>query len=101
MMRIGLTGILLDDQDRAERCYTGVLGFQGKTRAAYGPNERWLTVVSPEDPDGVELVLHPADEPAVVFSGPITSALYGQGPPRRCSPWSTSPLGLVGPGWLA
>jgi hypothetical protein len=44
-----------------------VLGFQVKTSAPYGPNERWLTVVSPEDPDGVELVLHLTDEPARTF----------------------------------
>jgi catechol 2,3-dioxygenase-like lactoylglutathione lyase family enzyme len=51
-MRIGLTGIFVDDQDRAERFYTEVLGFQVKTSAAYGPGERWLSVVSPEEPDG-------------------------------------------------
>ena len=66
-MRIGLTGIYVDDQDRAERFYTEVLGFKVKTSAPYGPNERWLTVVSPEDPDGVELVLHLTDEPARAF----------------------------------
>jgi len=66
-MRIGLTGIYVDDQDRAERFYTEVLGFKVKTSAPYGPNERWLTVVSPEDPDGVELVLHLTDEPARTF----------------------------------
>ena len=66
-MRIGLTGIYVDDQDRAERFYTEVLGFQVKTSAAYGPDERWLSVVSREDRDGVELVLHLADEPARAF----------------------------------
>jgi catechol 2,3-dioxygenase-like lactoylglutathione lyase family enzyme len=66
-MRIGLTGIYVDDQDRAERFYTEVLGLQVKTNAPYGPSERWLSVVSPEDPDGVELVLHLADEPARAF----------------------------------
>ena len=66
-MRIGLTGIFVDDQDRAERFYTQVLGFTVKTSAAYGPGERWLSVVSPEDPDGVELVLHLTDEPARAF----------------------------------
>jgi predicted enzyme related to lactoylglutathione lyase len=44
-----------------------VLGFKVKTSAAYGPGERWLTVVSPEDPDGVQLVLHLTDEPARAF----------------------------------
>jgi catechol 2,3-dioxygenase-like lactoylglutathione lyase family enzyme len=66
-MRIGLTGIFVDDQDRAERFYTDVLGLQVKTDAPYGPAERWLTVVSPEEPDGVELVLHLTDEPARAF----------------------------------
>jgi catechol 2,3-dioxygenase-like lactoylglutathione lyase family enzyme len=66
-MRIGLTSIFVDDQDQAERFYTQVLGFQVKTSAPYGPGERWLSVVAPEDPDGVELVLHLADEPARAF----------------------------------
>jgi catechol 2,3-dioxygenase-like lactoylglutathione lyase family enzyme len=66
-MRIGLASIFVDDQDKAERFYTEVLGFKVKTSAAYGPGERWLTVVSPEEPDGVELVLHLTDEPARVF----------------------------------
>ena len=66
-MRIGLTSIFVDDQDQAERFYTQVLGFQVKTSAPYGPDERWLSVVAPEEPDGVELVLHLADEPARAF----------------------------------
>jgi catechol 2,3-dioxygenase-like lactoylglutathione lyase family enzyme len=66
-MRIGLSGIFVDDQDQAERFYTQVLGLQVKTSAAYGPEERWLSVVAPEDPDGVELVLHLADDSARVF----------------------------------
>jgi catechol 2,3-dioxygenase-like lactoylglutathione lyase family enzyme len=66
-MRIGLTGIFVDDQDRAERFHTEVLGFRVKTNAPYGPEERWLSVVSPEDPNGVELVLHLADAPARAF----------------------------------
>jgi catechol 2,3-dioxygenase-like lactoylglutathione lyase family enzyme len=66
-MRIGLTSIFVDDQDQAERFYTEVLGFQVKTSAPYRPEERWLSVVSPEEPDGVELVLHLADAPARAF----------------------------------
>jgi catechol 2,3-dioxygenase-like lactoylglutathione lyase family enzyme len=66
-MRIGLTSIFVDDQDQAERFYTEVLGLKVKTSAPYGPEERWLTVVSHEEPDGVELVLHLADEPARAF----------------------------------
>jgi hypothetical protein len=93
MMRIGLTGIFADDQDRAEQFYAEVLGFQVKTSAAYGPGERWLSVVAPEDPDGVELVLHLADEPAragtVALSrnvpgkpGKVEALLHGRAPRR-------------------
>jgi catechol 2,3-dioxygenase-like lactoylglutathione lyase family enzyme len=66
-MRIGLTSIFVDDQDQAEQFYTETLGFQVKTNAPYSDTERWLSVVSPEDPVGVELVLHLADEPARAF----------------------------------
>ena len=66
-MRIGLTSIYVDDQDRAERFYTEVLGFKVKTSAPYSDTERWLSVVAPEDPDGVELVLHLADAAAQAF----------------------------------
>ena len=66
-MRIGLTSIFVDDQDQAERFYTEVLGLRVKTSSPYRPEERWLTVVSHEEPDGVELVLHLADEPARAF----------------------------------
>jgi catechol 2,3-dioxygenase-like lactoylglutathione lyase family enzyme len=66
-MRIGLTSIYVEDQDKAERFYTEVLGFKVKTSAPYGPTERWLSVVAPEELDGVELVLHLADEPARAF----------------------------------
>jgi catechol 2,3-dioxygenase-like lactoylglutathione lyase family enzyme len=66
-MRIGLTSVYVDDQDRAERFYTEVLGFQVKTSAPYGAGERWLSVVAPEEPGGVELVLHLADAAARAF----------------------------------
>jgi catechol 2,3-dioxygenase-like lactoylglutathione lyase family enzyme len=65
-MRIGLTVVYVDDQAQAEWFYTDVLGMTIKTNAPYG-HERWLTVVSPEDPDGVELVLYPAAETAREF----------------------------------
>jgi catechol 2,3-dioxygenase-like lactoylglutathione lyase family enzyme len=76
-MRIGLTSIYVDDQDQAERFYTQVLGFQVKTSAAYTDTERWLSLVSPEEPEGVELVLHLADAPARAFQ----AASRGQGRP--------------------
>jgi predicted enzyme related to lactoylglutathione lyase len=66
-MRIGLTGIFVDDQDRAERFYTEVVGLGVKTNALYSDTERWLSVVSPEDPDGIELALHLTDDAARAF----------------------------------
>ncbi len=57
-MRIPVTSVLVDDQEKALRFYTDVLGFAKKTEIPMGEH-RWLTVVSPEDPDGVELALEP------------------------------------------
>jgi catechol 2,3-dioxygenase-like lactoylglutathione lyase family enzyme len=76
-MRINLTSVLVDDQDKALRFYTEVLGFQKKTEVPLGDHS-WLTVVSPEDPDGVELVLEPDGHPAV---GPFKEALVADGIP--------------------
>jgi predicted enzyme related to lactoylglutathione lyase len=62
-MKIKLAGVHVDDQDKALRFYTNVLGFQKKadfTNRSY----RWLTVVSPEDRDGTELQLALTDSPA-------------------------------------
>jgi catechol 2,3-dioxygenase-like lactoylglutathione lyase family enzyme len=63
-MRIHLSSVLVDDQDKALDFYTEVLGFQKKTEVPLGEH-RWLTVVSPEDPEGTELVLEPDAHPAV------------------------------------
>ena len=63
-MKINLASVLVDDQEKALRFYTEVLGFTKKTDVPLGAH-RWLTVVSPEDPDGVELVLEPDEHPAV------------------------------------
>ena len=57
-MRITVTSVLVDDQEKALRFYTDVLGFVKKTDFPMGEH-RWLTVVSPEDPDGVEIALEP------------------------------------------
>jgi catechol 2,3-dioxygenase-like lactoylglutathione lyase family enzyme len=76
-VRITLTSIHVDDQEKALRFYTEVLGFVKKTEIPLGEH-RWLTVVSPEDPDGVELVLEPSDHPAV---GPFKEALVADGIP--------------------
>ena len=55
-MKIKLTSVYVDDQDKALRFYTEVLGFAKKADFSNGPY-RWLTVTSPEDPDGTELQL--------------------------------------------
>ncbi len=73
-MRIKLTGLYVTDQDRARTFYTDVLGLQLKTDAAYSDDARWLTVVSPHDPDGTELLLEPADEPARAFQRALRAA---------------------------
>jgi catechol 2,3-dioxygenase-like lactoylglutathione lyase family enzyme len=57
-VRITVTSVLVDDQDKAQRFYTEVLGFVTKTEVPLGEH-RWLTVVSPEAPDGVEIALEP------------------------------------------
>jgi catechol 2,3-dioxygenase-like lactoylglutathione lyase family enzyme len=57
-VRITVTSVLVDDQEKALRFYTDVLGFVTKTEIPMGEH-RWLTVVSPDDPDGVELALEP------------------------------------------
>ncbi len=61
--RITLTSVLVDDQDKARAFYTDVLGFRPKNDIPMGEH-RWLTVVAPDDPDGVELVLEPDEHPA-------------------------------------
>jgi catechol 2,3-dioxygenase-like lactoylglutathione lyase family enzyme len=57
-VRINLASVLVDDQEKALRFYTDVLGFVKKSDVPLG-EARWLTVVSPEEPDGTELVLEP------------------------------------------
>lgn len=76
-MRITITSVLVDDQEKALRFYTDVLGFVKKIDVPAG-GARWLTVVSPEDPDGVELLLEPSGHPAV---GPFKEALVNDGIP--------------------
>jgi catechol 2,3-dioxygenase-like lactoylglutathione lyase family enzyme len=76
-MRINLASVMVDDQDKALRFYTGVLGFEKKTEIPMGEH-RWLTVTSPEDPNGTELVLEPDSHPAV---RPFKEALVADGIP--------------------
>lgn len=63
MIRIHLATIHVDDQDKAEAFYTDVLGFVIKHDEPMG-DHRWLTVVSPDDTDGAQLLLEPDDHPA-------------------------------------
>ena len=76
-MRINLASVLVDDQQKALRFYTEVLGFVKKTEVPLGGHS-WLTVVSPDEPDGVELVLEPDEHPAVK---PFKRALVEDGIP--------------------
>ena len=76
-MRIHLTSVLVDDQAKAERFYTDVLGFVVKEDVSLGAY-RWLTVVSPDDPDGTELLLEPDAHPA---AKPYKAALVDDGIP--------------------
>jgi len=76
-MKIKLTSVYVDDQEKALRFYTEVLCFTKKADFSQGPY-RWLTVVSPEDPDGAELQLALNDNPTVKA---YQQALLQQGQP--------------------
>ena len=76
-MRIHLTNVFVDDQAKAEAFYTGKLGFRTKADVPVGA-DRWLTVVSPQDPDGPQLLLEPSSHPAVK---PYKQALVADGIP--------------------
>lgn len=76
-MKIRLTSVYVDDQRAALAFYTEVLGFRVHHDIPIGDNF-WLTVVSPEDPDGPQLLLEPSDHPAV---GPYREALANDGIP--------------------
>jgi catechol 2,3-dioxygenase-like lactoylglutathione lyase family enzyme len=77
-MRIVVTSVLVDDQAKAHRVYTDVLGFVTKADIDLGGGARWLTVVSPDDPDGTELLLEPDTHPA---AKPFKAALVEDGIP--------------------
>jgi catechol 2,3-dioxygenase-like lactoylglutathione lyase family enzyme len=76
-MKIVVTSVLVDDQEKALRFYADVLGFIKRTDVPMG-QFRWLTVVSSEDPDGVELLLEPDQHPA---ARPFKRALVDDGIP--------------------
>ena len=74
-MRIKLTSVFVDEQEAALRFYTDVLGFEKRQDLPVG-QFRWLTVVSPEEPEGTELLLEPSDNPA---AKEFKQAIYKQG----------------------
>jgi len=76
-MKIKVTSIYVDDQEKALCFYTDILGFVKKTDVTQGPY-RWLTVASPEEPDGVELQIAPNDNPAAKS---YQQAIFEQGQP--------------------
>jgi glyoxylase I family protein len=76
-MRIKLTSIMVDDQDRGLRFYTEVLGFMKKHDIPVG-EYRWITVTSPEGPDDLELALEPNANPAAKT---FQDAMFAQGIP--------------------
>ena len=76
-MKIKLTSIYVDDQNRALRFYTEVMGFAKKADFSNGPY-RWLTVASPEEPDGTELQLALNNNPAAQA---YQQAIFQQGQP--------------------
>jgi catechol 2,3-dioxygenase-like lactoylglutathione lyase family enzyme len=76
-MRIYITSVFVDDQEKALQFYTDVLGFVKKTDIPLG-EARWLTVVSPENPEGPELALEPDSHPA---ARPFKEALAADGIP--------------------
>ena len=76
-MKIKLTSVYVDDQDKALRFYTEVLGFSKRADFTQGPY-RWLTVASTEEPEGAELHLAPNDNPAAKA---YQQAIFQQGQP--------------------
>jgi catechol 2,3-dioxygenase-like lactoylglutathione lyase family enzyme len=76
-MKIKLTSIMVDDQDKALKFYTDILGFRKKHEIPVG-EYKWITVVSPEGPDDVELSIEPNANPA---AKPFQQAMFAQGIP--------------------
>ncbi|NOJ92415.1 VOC family protein [Corallococcus sp. CA049B] len=77
-MRISVTSVMVDDQSKALKFYTEVLGFVLKVDVPLGPKDRWLTVVAPDAPEGTQILLEPMGfAPARVFQ----KALFDAGIP--------------------
>ncbi|MFD9736575.1 VOC family protein [Umezawaea sp. NPDC059074] len=75
MMFVPVSSIPVDDQEKALAFYTDVLGFVKKTDIPVG-DAKWLTVVSPDAPDGVELLLEPDGNPGIVIDGKPAAQVY-------------------------
>ena len=79
MLKIKMTSVSIGDYDKALQFYTEILGFEKKHDIPLGNGDRWLTVVSPSDPDGIELLLEPnAEYPAMKA---LKTALVNDGIP--------------------
>ncbi|CAM4406824.1 VOC family protein [Corallococcus exiguus] len=77
-MKISVTSVMVDDQSKALKFYTEVLGFVLKVDVPMGPKDRWLTVVAPDAPEGTQILLEPMGfAPARVFQ----KALFDAGIP--------------------
>lgn len=68
-MRVNVTSVLVDDQEKALAFYTEKLGFVKKNDFPVSEDARWLTVTSADDPDGVEVLLEPDWNPSIVIEG--------------------------------
>lgn len=77
-MKIYVTSVFVDEQQKALEFYRDRLGFELKRDIDLGGGNRWLTVVSPDSPEGTELLLEPSEHPAV---GPFKAALVTDGIP--------------------
>lgn len=77
-MKLNMMSVFVDDQRKAHQFYTETLGFATRHDIPLGENTWWLTVVSPEEPEGTELLLEPAGHPAVK---PYRDALVEDGIP--------------------
>jgi predicted enzyme related to lactoylglutathione lyase len=77
IMKIKLTSVFVDDQSKALKFYTEILGFVKRSDITHG-KFRWLTVVSPEEPEGTQLLLEPNDNPAAKT---YQESIYKQGIP--------------------
>ncbi|AGC44633.1 glyoxalase/bleomycin resistance protein/dioxygenase [Myxococcus stipitatus DSM 14675] len=77
-MRITLSSVFVDDQAKAQKFYTEVLGFVTKVDMPMGGGARWLTVVSKDDPEGVQLLLEPNQHPAATT---FQKAIFADGIP--------------------